>query len=70
MTYGWSDAKTQKTDNPAPFKTPINEMTPVTIDLVKKQLGRHSSVEEYLSSLFRGSGFNLQHCQKRKRKIY
>ncbi|KAK2089548.1 PAX3- and PAX7-binding protein 1 [Saguinus oedipus] len=36
--YGSSDAKSQKTDNTAPFKTPSNEMTPVTIDLVKKQL--------------------------------
>ncbi|XP_073928903.1 PAX3- and PAX7-binding protein 1 isoform X2 [Castor canadensis] len=37
-TYGSSDAKSQKTDNTVPFKTPSNEMTPVTIDLVKKQL--------------------------------
>ncbi|XP_037846554.1 PAX3- and PAX7-binding protein 1 isoform X2 [Chlorocebus sabaeus] len=36
--YGSSDAKSQKTDNTVPFKTPSNEMTPVTIDLVKKQL--------------------------------
>ncbi|XP_006107315.1 PAX3- and PAX7-binding protein 1 [Myotis lucifugus] len=36
--YGSSDGKSQKTDNSAPFKTPSNEMTPVTIDLVKKQL--------------------------------
>ncbi|MBW04836.1 PAX3- and PAX7-binding protein 1, partial [Eschrichtius robustus] len=36
--YGSSDAKPQKTDNTVPFKTPSNEMTPVTIDLVKKQL--------------------------------
>lgn len=36
--YGSSDAKSQKSDNAVPFKTPSNEMTPVTIDLVKKQL--------------------------------
>nr|KAF6475566.1 PAX3 and PAX7 binding protein 1 [Rousettus aegyptiacus] len=36
--YGSSDAKSQKSDNTVPFKTPSNEMTPVTIDLVKKQL--------------------------------
>ncbi|XP_043848016.1 PAX3- and PAX7-binding protein 1 isoform X1 [Dromiciops gliroides] len=36
--YGSSEAKSQKTDNTVPFKTPSNEMTPVTIDLVKKQL--------------------------------
>ncbi|XP_056350207.1 PAX3- and PAX7-binding protein 1 isoform X2 [Oenanthe melanoleuca] len=37
-TYGSSDTKSQKADNTVPFKTPSNEMTPVTIDLVKKQL--------------------------------
>ncbi|XP_054433864.1 PAX3- and PAX7-binding protein 1 [Pteronotus mesoamericanus] len=36
--YGSAEGKAQKTDNSAPFKTPSNEMTPVTIDLVKKQL--------------------------------
>ncbi|KAF4800735.1 PAX3- and PAX7-binding protein 1 [Turdus rufiventris] len=36
--YGSSDTKSQKADNTVPFKTPSNEMTPVTIDLVKKQL--------------------------------
>ncbi|XP_075053266.1 PAX3- and PAX7-binding protein 1 [Mixophyes fleayi] len=36
--YGSADAKSQKTDNSVTFKTPNNEMTPVTIDLVKKQL--------------------------------
>ncbi|KAM7180230.1 PAX3- and PAX7-binding protein 1 [Macrochelys suwanniensis] len=36
--YGSSETKSQKTDNTLPFKTPSNEMTPVTIDLVKKQL--------------------------------
>ncbi|XP_078514536.1 PAX3- and PAX7-binding protein 1 isoform X1 [Lissotriton helveticus] len=36
-TYGSSEMKIQ-TDKPAPFKTPSNEMTPVSIDLVKKQL--------------------------------
>ncbi|XP_063249678.1 PAX3- and PAX7-binding protein 1 isoform X2 [Prinia subflava] len=36
--YGSSETKAQKTDNTVPFKTPSNEMTPVTIDLVKKQL--------------------------------
>ncbi|XP_061215008.1 PAX3- and PAX7-binding protein 1 isoform X3 [Neopsephotus bourkii] len=36
--YGSSETKSQKTDNTVPFKTPSNEMTPVTIDLVKKQL--------------------------------
>ncbi|XP_055657508.1 PAX3- and PAX7-binding protein 1 isoform X2 [Falco peregrinus] len=36
--YGSSENKSQKTDNTVPFKTPSNEMTPVTIDLVKKQL--------------------------------
>ncbi|XP_006886859.1 PREDICTED: PAX3- and PAX7-binding protein 1 [Elephantulus edwardii] len=36
--YGSSDAKSQKPDNTVPFKTPSNERTPVTIDLVKKQL--------------------------------
>ncbi|XP_027304993.3 PAX3- and PAX7-binding protein 1 isoform X2 [Anas platyrhynchos] len=37
-TYGSSETKSQKTDNTVPFKTPSNEMTPITIDLVKKQL--------------------------------
>ncbi|XP_068036853.1 PAX3- and PAX7-binding protein 1 isoform X2 [Anomalospiza imberbis] len=37
-SYGSSETKSQKTDNTVPFKTPSNEMTPVTIDLVKKQL--------------------------------
>lgn len=36
--YGSSDAKSQKPDNAVPFRTPSNEMPPVTIDLVKKQL--------------------------------
>ncbi|KAM6212476.1 PAX3- and PAX7-binding protein 1 isoform 3-T3 [Sarcoramphus papa] len=36
--YGSSETKSQKSDNTVPFKTPSNEMTPVTIDLVKKQL--------------------------------
>ncbi|NXV82152.1 PAXB1 protein, partial [Atlantisia rogersi] len=36
--YGSSENKSQKPDNTVPFKTPSNEMTPVTIDLVKKQL--------------------------------
>ncbi|KAM7065291.1 PAX3- and PAX7-binding protein 1 isoform 2-T2 [Acridotheres tristis] len=36
--YGSSETKSQKADNTVPFKTPSNEMTPVTIDLVKKQL--------------------------------
>lgn len=36
--YGSSETKSHKTDNTIPFKTPSNEMTPVTIDLVKKQL--------------------------------
>ncbi|XP_065597843.1 PAX3- and PAX7-binding protein 1 isoform X2 [Cyrtonyx montezumae] len=36
--YGSSETKSQKTDNTVPFKTPSNEMTPITIDLVKKQL--------------------------------
>lgn len=35
--YG-SEIKSQKTDNIIPFKAPSNEMAPVTIDLVKKQL--------------------------------
>ncbi|XP_053312651.1 PAX3- and PAX7-binding protein 1 [Spea bombifrons] len=36
--YGSNETKSQKTDNSVSFKTPSNEMTPVTIDLVKKQL--------------------------------
>ncbi|KAF6120848.1 PAX3 and PAX7 binding protein 1 [Phyllostomus discolor] len=36
--YGSADGKSQKADSTAPFKTPSNETTPVTIDLVKKQL--------------------------------
>ncbi|EDM10706.1 rCG58798, isoform CRA_a [Rattus norvegicus] len=36
--YGSSDAKSQKSDNTVPFKTPSNEAAPITIDLVKKQL--------------------------------
>nr|XP_003219082.2 PREDICTED: PAX3- and PAX7-binding protein 1 [Anolis carolinensis] len=36
--YGSSETKAPKTDNTIPFKTSNNEMTPVTIDLVKKQL--------------------------------
>ncbi|XP_069492435.1 PAX3- and PAX7-binding protein 1 isoform X2 [Ambystoma mexicanum] len=44
--YGSSEMKPQ-TDKPAPFKTPSNEMTPVSIDLVKKQLkDRLNSMEE------------------------
>lgn len=37
-SYGSLETKSQKTDNTIPFKTPSNEMTPVSIDLVKKQL--------------------------------
>ncbi|XP_075767003.1 PAX3- and PAX7-binding protein 1 [Pelodiscus sinensis] len=45
--YGSSETKSQKTDNTVPFKTPSNEMTPVTIDLVKKQLkDRLDSMQE------------------------
>uniref|UniRef100_A0A8C5N263 PAX3 and PAX7 binding protein 1 n=1 Tax=Leptobrachium leishanense TaxID=445787 RepID=A0A8C5N263_9ANUR len=36
--YGSSELKSHKPDNSVSFKTPSNEMTPVTIDLVKKQL--------------------------------
>ncbi|OCT91246.1 PAX3- and PAX7-binding protein 1 [Xenopus laevis] len=36
--YGSTETKSQKPDNSVSFKTPSNEMTPVTIDLVKKQL--------------------------------
>ncbi|XP_062982758.1 PAX3- and PAX7-binding protein 1 [Elgaria multicarinata webbii] len=46
--YGSSETKSQKTDNTIPFKTPSNEMTPVTIDLVKKQLkDRLDSMKEF-----------------------
>uniref|UniRef100_A0A8D2J9I4 PAX3 and PAX7 binding protein 1 n=1 Tax=Varanus komodoensis TaxID=61221 RepID=A0A8D2J9I4_VARKO len=46
--YGSSETKSQKTDNTIPFKTPSNEMTPVTIDLVKKQLKeRLDSMKEF-----------------------
>ncbi|XP_029459437.1 PAX3- and PAX7-binding protein 1 [Rhinatrema bivittatum] len=37
-TYGSSETKSQKSEHTTPFKTPSNEMTPVSIDLVKKQL--------------------------------
>ncbi|XP_072254311.1 PAX3- and PAX7-binding protein 1 isoform X2 [Pyxicephalus adspersus] len=37
-TFGSVETKPQKTDNSVSFKTPNNEMTPVTIDLVKNQL--------------------------------
>ncbi|KAM4047704.1 PAX3- and PAX7-binding protein 1 [Anomaloglossus baeobatrachus] len=36
--YGAAETKSQKTDNSVSYKAPSNEMTPVTIDLVKKQL--------------------------------
>ncbi|XP_063812522.1 PAX3- and PAX7-binding protein 1 [Pseudophryne corroboree] len=36
--YGSAETKSQKPDSSVTFKTPSNEMTPVTIDLVKKQL--------------------------------
>ncbi|KAM4699586.1 PAX3- and PAX7-binding protein 1 [Discoglossus pictus] len=36
--YGSTETKCQKPDNSVSFKTPSNEMTPVSIDLVKKQL--------------------------------
>ncbi|XP_040279134.1 PAX3- and PAX7-binding protein 1 isoform X1 [Bufo bufo] len=36
--YGAAETKSQKADNSVTYKTPSNEMTPVTIDLVKKQL--------------------------------
>ncbi|XP_034971528.2 PAX3- and PAX7-binding protein 1 isoform X2 [Zootoca vivipara] len=46
--YGSSETKSHKTDNTIPFKTPSNEMTPVTIDLVKKQLkDRLDSMREF-----------------------
>ncbi|XP_066475178.1 PAX3- and PAX7-binding protein 1 isoform X2 [Tiliqua scincoides] len=46
--YGSTETKSQKTDNTVPFKTPSNEMTPVTIDLVKKQLkDRLNSMKEF-----------------------
>ncbi|KAM8975478.1 PAX3- and PAX7-binding protein 1 isoform 2-T2 [Pelodytes ibericus] len=37
-SYGSAETKSQKPDNSVSFKTPSNEMTPVSIDLVKKQL--------------------------------
>ncbi|XP_030058017.1 PAX3- and PAX7-binding protein 1 isoform X2 [Microcaecilia unicolor] len=37
-SYGPSETKPQKSETITPFKTPSNEMTPVSIDLVKKQL--------------------------------
>nr|XP_056714457.1 PAX3- and PAX7-binding protein 1 [Euleptes europaea] len=46
--YGSSETKSQKTDNTIPFKTPSNEMTPVSIDLVKTQLkDRLDSMKEF-----------------------
>ncbi|XP_059824681.1 PAX3- and PAX7-binding protein 1 isoform X2 [Hypanus sabinus] len=36
--YGATESKSIKTDNAIPFKPSINEMPPVTIDLVKKRL--------------------------------
>ncbi|XP_063303810.1 PAX3- and PAX7-binding protein 1 [Pelobates fuscus] len=36
--YGSTETKSHKPDNSVSFKTPSNEMTPVSIDLVKKQL--------------------------------
>ncbi|XP_077198686.1 PAX3- and PAX7-binding protein 1 [Paroedura picta] len=46
--YGSLETKSQKTDNTIPFKTPSNEMTPVSIDLVKKQLkDRLDSMKEF-----------------------
>ncbi|KAM9320850.1 PAX3- and PAX7-binding protein 1 [Gastrophryne carolinensis] len=45
--YGSAETKPPKPDNSVSFKTPSNEMTPVTIDLVKKQLkDRLSAMEE------------------------
>ncbi|XP_056415451.1 PAX3- and PAX7-binding protein 1 isoform X1 [Hyla sarda] len=45
--YGAADTKFQKPDNSVTYKTPSNEMTPVTIDLVKKQLkDRLSAMED------------------------
>ncbi|KAG8136565.1 hypothetical protein E2320_005134 [Naja naja] len=45
--YG-SETKSQKTDNIISFKTPSNEMAPVTIDLVKKQFkDRLESLKEF-----------------------
>nr|XP_033806465.1 PAX3- and PAX7-binding protein 1 [Geotrypetes seraphini] len=37
-SYGSSETKPQKSETTIPFKAPSNEMTPVSIDLVKKQL--------------------------------
>ncbi|CAI9607598.1 unnamed protein product [Staurois parvus] len=37
-TFGSAETKPPKPDNSVSFKTPNNEMTPVTIDLVKNQL--------------------------------
>ncbi|XP_060090304.1 PAX3- and PAX7-binding protein 1 [Heteronotia binoei] len=46
--YGSLETKSQKTDNTIPFKTPSNEMAPVSIDLVKKQLkDRLDSMKEF-----------------------
>ncbi|XP_073440629.1 PAX3- and PAX7-binding protein 1 isoform X2 [Dendrobates tinctorius] len=45
--YGAAEIKSEKADNSVSCKTPSNEMTPVTIDLVKKQLkDRLSAMEE------------------------
>ncbi|KAM3934634.1 PAX3- and PAX7-binding protein 1 [Leptodactylus fuscus] len=45
--YGAAETKSQKADNSVTYKTPSNEMTPVTIDLVKKQLkDRLSAMED------------------------
>ncbi|XP_053561943.1 PAX3- and PAX7-binding protein 1 [Bombina bombina] len=56
--YGSADTKSQKTDNSVPFKTPSNEMTPVSIDLVKKQL------KDRLDAMKETHKNNLEQCEK------
>ncbi|GAB1300421.1 PAX3- and PAX7-binding protein 1 [Apodemus speciosus] len=61
--YGSSDAKSQKPDNTVPFKTPSNEMAPVTIDLVKKQLKDSVGLHERITKLIDSS--MKKHLQSR-----
>ncbi|XP_068126577.1 PAX3- and PAX7-binding protein 1 [Hyperolius riggenbachi] len=56
--YGAAEAKLPKPDNSVPFKTPNNEMTPVTIDLVKQQL------KERLSAMEETHKSNLEQYEK------
>ncbi|XP_075449986.1 PAX3- and PAX7-binding protein 1 [Ascaphus truei] len=59
--YGSSETKSHKTDNSVSFKTPSNEMTPVSIDLVKKQL------KDRLNAMKDTHKANLQEFEKHQK---